>query len=233
MTSQLTAVCLAIAVLAGCKNQSKPPASAAATNSEVPQDAAPSNLSAAPQAVGRVEVPTDFQYSEPPIVTVGPSVEQAYAAIPHRRTIWAESETTVPVEERAYLKTVFLVLDQAVRVRVAGQQDFTNRQFNSANISAEFDRLITFTRAMPVPKSLASYHGDILNALTSERQFFDEWKSQGGGFQFGQHPENHAGVRAASASLRAGYGKLMSKYPNESPANKDAFFDYHCALDFL
>jgi hypothetical protein len=40
-------------------------------------------------------------------------------------------------------------------------------------------------------------------------------------------------VQAASAAARAAYGELMSKYPGESQSNKDAFFDFHCALDFL
>jgi hypothetical protein len=33
--------------------------------------------------------------------------------------------------------------------------------------------------------------------------------------------------------LRAAYNELMARYPGEAQANKDAFFDYHCALDFL
>jgi YD repeat-containing protein len=34
----------------------------------------------------------------------------------------------------------------------------------------------------------------------------------------------HAWVHKASAGWRAAYSELMAKYPNESPANKDAFF---------
>jgi hypothetical protein len=43
----------------------------------------------------------------------------------------------------------------------------------------------------------------------------------------------HAGARHASDALRAAYNELMARYPNEGPTNRDAFFDYHCALDFL
>jgi len=39
-----------------------------------------------------------------------------------------------------------------------------------------------------------------------------------------QGVSDHAGVRKVSAGLRAAYNELMAKYPNESPANKDAFF---------
>jgi len=86
---------------------------------------------------------------------------------------------------------------------------------------------------MPVPVALASYHRRILDALAGERQFFADWKSARDRFQFGQQPSNHPGVGRASSALRAAYGELMAKYPQESQSNKDAFFDHHCALDFL
>ena len=40
-------------------------------------------------------------------------------------------------------------------------------------------------------------------------------------------------MRSASRALQAAYGQLMSLYSNETLTNKDAFYDYHCALDFL
>jgi hypothetical protein len=174
-----------------------------------------------------------LQYSDPPKVEVGISVEQAYAAIPHRRTVWAESGSTISAEEKAYLTVIFQVVDQAVAVRVAGLQNFSSERFESANIEAEYDRLITFARTMPVPKNLDAYHHDILEALTSEKRFFEDWRAQRSGFAFSVRIANHPSVQRASAASRAAYGILISKYPQESQANKDAFFDYHCALDFL
>jgi len=245
MTKRAIVLLLAIAIQAGCKNQAKVSANAGATNSVVSQrqdspnvsatsqDADRANVSASSQYSDPSNISATLQYSDPPPAGVGPSVEDAYAAIPHRRTVWDENASTVPSEEKEYLETMFQVLDQAVRVRVAGQQAFSNQQFDSANIDAEFDRLISFVRAMPVPKTLGSYHQEILSALSNERQFFDDWKTQGSQFPFAQQVQNHPGVRSASASLRTAYGELMSKYPNENQTNKDAFFDYHCALDFL
>jgi hypothetical protein len=236
---------LAMAIQAGCKNQPKTAAAAGVTNiaaarvadspnaSATSQDAAPSTVSAASQSSDPPSASATLQYSDPPSVGVGPSVEEAYAAIPHRRTVWDENGSTIPTGEKEYLQTMFQVLDQAVRVRVAGQQAYSNQQFDSADIDGEFNRLIVFARSMPVPTTLNSYHQQILSALSSERQYFADWKSQGDRFPFAQQVANHPGVRSASANLRSAYGELMSKYPNESPSNKDAFFDYHCALDFL
>lgn len=177
--------------------------------------------------------PANIQYSDPPNVDVGLSVEQAYAAIPHRRTVWNESESTVPDEDRAYLRTIFQVIDQAIAVRVAGLQNFSKSRFDSVNIDAQWDRLIAFTQGMTVPKDLTSYHQDVLASFSNERQFFSEWKSRGDQFEFARQIPNHSGVRAASAAARAAYNEIMARYPNENQNNKDAFYDYHCALDFL
>jgi len=195
--------------LASCKSPAEKPSSATPVESATPQ------------------------YTDPPTVDVGLTVEQAYAAIPHRRTIWVESESSVPAEERAYLKAIFQVMDQAIAVRVAGLQNFSSQRFDDANIDGQFEQLITFVRAMPVPKPLASYHQEILDALSSQRQFFVDWKAARDRFAFARQVANHPAVQRASADLRAGYGELMSRYPQETQTNKDAFFDYHCALDFL
>jgi hypothetical protein len=171
--------------------------------------------------------------SEPPTLDVGLSVEQAYAAIPHRRTVWGENDSTVPAEEKAYLRVIFEVIDQGVAVRVAGLQNYSAQQYDAVDPVDGYDRLIGFARGMTVPPGLAAYHQRILEGLAGQRQFFADWKAERDGFRFAKQIGDHAGAHNASAALRAAYNELMSKYPNESAANKDAFFDYHCALDFL
>jgi hypothetical protein len=175
----------------------------------------------------------ESRFSDAPRVEVGLSVDQAYAAIPHRRAVWTESGTTVPADERAYLKAIFGVVDEAIAVRVAGLQNFSQQRFGSADVSGQLERLISFARSMPVPARLKAYHSQILTALAADRQFFAEWKAQGANFPFAQQLAANGNVQAASSAARAAYSELMSKYPGESQSNKDAFFDYHCALDFL
>ena len=190
--------------------------------------------SPAEKAVGaEVVEAAPSRYSEPPSFDTGLSVEQAYAAIPHRRTIWVESESSIPTEEKTYLKAMFQVVDQAIAVRVASLQNFANGQFDVMDTDAEFDLLIKYVREMVAPKKLAAYHQDILNGLTGERQFFHDWREARGGFPYARQIQNHPGVKSASAAIRAAYGELMANYPGENETNKAAFFDYHCALDFL
>jgi len=215
----------AITLLAGCKKQ----VNASTRASVTPVDALPAP---APAAIP-VDAATSSPDADPPSIDVGLSVDQAYASIPHRRTAWTESQTNVPADERAYLRTIFIVVDEAIAVRVAGLQNFSQQRFDSIDVDGQFDRLISFTRSMPVPARLTAYHRQILAALSSDRQFFAEWKSQGANFPYAQQLAADGNVQAASASAHAAYSELMSKYPAESQQNKDAFFDYHCALDFL
>ena len=173
------------------------------------------------------------QPTDPPVIDAGLSVDKAYAAIPHRRTVWVEADSTAPPEERAYLRVIFEVIDEAVTVRVAGLQKFSAGQFDSSDPVAQYDQLIEFVRSMPVPRTLAAYHRKVLDGLKGQRQFFADWKSEREQFRFARQIGDRPGVRRASAALRAAYNELMAKYPNESSTNKDAFSDYQCALDFL
>ena len=106
-------------------------------------------------------------YGEPPSFDAGMGVEQAYAAIPHRRTVWVESDAAdIPAAEKAYLKAIFQVLDQAVAVRVASERDYANGRFDREDTDAEFDLLTKYVRGMAAPAKLAAYHKDILDGLT-------------------------------------------------------------------
>ena len=222
MNRPATVVFLAvITFLGGCKKQ---------VNTSTTASAAPTDGLPAPIPVG---ADTFSRYTDPPSIDVGLSVDQAYAAIPHRRTAWTESQTTVPADERAYLKTIFAVVDEAIAVRVAGLQNFSQQRFDSIDVGGQFDRLISFAQSVPVPARLRAYHSQVLAALSADRQFFAEWKSQGANFPYAGQLAANGNVQAASAAAHAAYSELMSKYPGESQQNRDAFFDYHCALDFL
>ena len=174
-----------------------------------------------------------LDYGNPPAFNLGLSVERAYEAIPHRRTVWNDASSSAPDREKAYLKTIFQVLDQATAVRVAGMQNYAAGHLEYSDPDSEYEQLINFARGMKPPKKLETYHSYILLGLTNQRQFFTEWKTQGNKFAYSRSPSTHPGVQRASGALRSAYSELMAQYPAEAQANKDAFFDYHCALDFL
>jgi hypothetical protein len=174
-----------------------------------------------------------LDYGDPPTFNVGLSVDQAYEAIPHRRTVWSDADSTASPSEKAYLKTIFEVLDQATAVRIAGMQNYAGGHFEYSDPDSEYSQLINFTNGMTPPKKLEVYHREILQGLTNQRQFFTDWKAQGDKFGYPLCIKTHPGVQRASGALRSAYQELMNRFPAEAQANKDAFFDYHCALDFL
>ncbi len=173
------------------------------------------------------------QYDDPPSFDPGIGVEDAYKAIPHRRTIWTEDGSTIPANEKAYLKVMFQVLDKAVAMRVVSMRDYSNGEFERVDADAEYGLLIKYIEEMDVPPKLAVYHKDIRAVLYEQQYVFRAWKTYGRDFWEKERADGFAGLRTSSAKTQAAYGELMAKYPGESEQNKDAFYDYHCALDFM
>ena len=173
-----------------------------------------------------------YSYSDPPQANASMSVEDAYAVIPHRRTVWNEDQTTVPMGEREYLKAMFQVLDQTVVARSAGIQNYSRKDFTSFDAEGELDQLSDYVRQVQVPPALSNYNQQVLAALAGERQFFYDWKNDPDHFDYNRQVNSHPGVNSSSTALRSAYQVLMSRYPQESQSNQDAIFDYHCAADF-
>jgi hypothetical protein len=127
------------------------------------------------------------------------------------------------------------VVDQAIRLRVTAYQKFSRGEVGDSQSIADMNRLVDYLQNTEAPASLSSYQAQLLKALSDQRAFFEEWQTQGQQFEYGspQKLGTHPKVQSASAALRQAYGILMQTYPGEGNNNKEAFFDYHCALDFL
>ena len=168
-----------------------------------------------------------------PVFNVALSVDAAYAAIPHRRTVMDFSASNMPDQDKRFLEVAFHVIDQGIRLRVTAYQKFS-RSRDSQSVS-DMDRLIEYFQNTEAPESLSGYQEQVVQALSDQRAFFVEWQDQGQQFRYGspQTIGSHPKVKSASAALQAAYGILMQTYPGEGSNNKAAFFDYHCALDFL
>jgi hypothetical protein len=170
----------------------------------------------------------------PPTLNLDLSVDAAYAAIPHRRTAMDFTASNMNDQDKRFLEVAFHLIDQAIRLRVRTCQKFSQGDVGDTPIP-DMDRLIDYLQNTEAPANLSKYQGQLLRALSDQRAFFEEWKTEGQQFQYGsaQAIATHPKVQSASAALRAAYGLLMRTYPSENGRNKEAFFDYHCALDFI
>jgi hypothetical protein len=170
-----------------------------------------------------------------PTLNLNLSVDAAYAAIPHRRTAMDFAASNMPDQDKRFLEVAFHLIDQAIRLRVTAYQKFARSEVGDSQPLSDMDRLVDYLQNTEAPASLSSYQARLLQALSDQRAFFEEWQTQGQQFQYGrpQTIGTHPKVQSASTALREAYGILMETYPSEGNHNKEAFFDYHCALDFL
>ena len=170
-----------------------------------------------------------------PVLDLALSVDDAYKAIPHRRTAMDFAASNARDQDKRYLEVAFHLIDQAIRLRVTAYQKFSRAGADDPQLISDMDRIIDFLQNVEAPPHLFSYHQHLLQGLSDQRAFFAEWQSQGQQFQFGSPNRigSHPKVQSASNALREAYQILMQEYPGEGTRNKDAFFDYHCALDFI
>lgn len=229
------ALLLALAVLGtiGCQSSPDSPPAVEASASFPADAAALGSLAASAAPVARDPHTPTPAYSDPPYIDVNLSIDQAYAAIPHHRTIWQESDSTATPEQKAYLHVIFPLLDEAIALRVAARQAYSRGDFDSFDLDAQYDRLITFVRSTRPPDSLQFFHERVATAISSDHLFFRDWNSNRSDFPYAQHVQTHPAVQTASRSAHYAYDALLRQFPHEPPANRQAFYDYFCALDFL
>ena len=165
------------------------------------------------------------------------SVEEAYAAIPHRRTVFRFERSAIEGPEREYLRLMFEAIDRAVVSRVSAYQSFYYEGVDRAELLEGISVLANFVESrITPPKGLEGYHAQVASALNQQKAFFSDWARAGAGFEYREAKRlaRHPRILGSSQALRSAYGILMSRYgAREDPRNRDAFFDYHCALDFL
>ena len=187
---------------------------------------------------GKPQAETDYTFVLPAAETIPQfslplSVKQAYQAIPHQRTEFKKDFSRVPETDKAYLALMFPLIDQAVAVRVVTLQEFSSGQRGPQGIE-QYAALIKFVAAIEPPPTLNTYHQEVELALQAQQAFFKDWRAKGSVFPHNSHATgSHAQVQKASGHLRSAYSQLMQAFPNEDSVNKTAFFDYHCALDFI
>jgi hypothetical protein len=138
----------------------------------------------------------------------------------------------LPDADKRFLEVAFHVIDEGIRFRVAASQSLARHETTDPQLFSDMDRVVAFFQNTEPPVALAAYQTLLLRALSDQRAFLEDWRRQGPAF-----PEQtlavHPRVQSASGALRAAYQTLIARYPEQGASNKDAFFDYHCALDFL
>ena len=144
------------------------------------------------------------------------SVEEAYRAIPHQRTVFDPSSVAMPAATAAALTQLFVLADRAIVAKMSVMRE-------SADPEALYPPMLTAIDAVKTPAELRLTKALIRSSVDDEYAYLRGWRAH--------HPDRRY-VTSSSQSLHQAYDELTRLYPNENTTNKQAFFDYLCALDF-
>lgn len=148
------------------------------------------------------------------------SVEEAYRAIPHGRTVFKVKQAKMGQASSRFLSAIFDMIDEAIVLKMTSLTRGVRADAEGyAKLRARMD-------ALPTPEGLSRFKEQVMEAIDLERDYLSD------------NPKvlsmaRDTRVSRASSLLKSAYSQLMEIYPAENGHNKKAFFDYLCALDFL
>jgi hypothetical protein len=159
--------------------------------------------------------------------------DEAYAAIPHRRTLYEPPKSPVAAEKARELGRLFALTDEGVVLRVQGMR--AHRERNAAevrNLLLRYDALIAKLAAEKFGSEVTPARDLIADGVRMHRKFLASRPA--GGITFVRNELTATpDVTQASRKLIGAYHLLMAAFPKEAAHNKTAFYDHLCALDYL
>lgn len=170
----------------------------------------------------------------------GLTIEEAYQAIPHKRTPYNSQASALSLPEREFLSRFFALSDQALVERVATLTAFRagDRQ-RFSTYATNVSRILAELRSLQEPTSARGFVAMLSEAIQQQQLFFQKWDTaltEQRPFVFPTGSEVSGidpNVGQASAELRRLYATLMARYVAEHVQNQEAFYQHLCALDFL
>lgn len=146
------------------------------------------------------------------------TVEQAYSAIPHHRTVFDPSTARMNREETAYLVRLFEMVDEAIVAKMSFKRP--------DEMDAAYEKVWTAWKTLSPSAKLRPVQDEIAKAIHDQQHYLDALRR--GGTWNTSDPR----IQSSSQLLHKAYDDLMRIYPSEQAHNKAAFYDYLCALDF-
>jgi hypothetical protein len=161
------------------------------------------------------------------------SVDEAYASIPHQRTVFDAGASRLSAVQITALQQLFNHSDRGTVLRVEGLGAARMGDVQTGKrVMADYASLASDLTALRMPPELKPVQDLIVQALQDHKRFFTQRlqeRQAHAKFDPGFTPDVHQ----ASQRLHRAYGLLMQSFPGEPAINKKAFFDHLCALDFL
>jgi hypothetical protein len=164
------------------------------------------------------------------------TVEEAYRAIPHKKTDFDANNAGMNAQESKYLAAFFDLVNAAIVARVETLQWFSSKGSAGSsyeNYKTQAKAVLSQLGSLDVPQKLTPVHQLTVAAITAQSAYYRKWEADvrmGKAFHFDRRDPL---VAKSSRKLILAYKKLMTLYPKETERNKHAFFSHLCALDFI
>jgi hypothetical protein len=152
-------------------------------------------------------------------------IDEAYRLIPHQQTTFESGSSNIPKNEIKSVNRLLSLAELAMVERV-------NALKNGANKSHYFDRIdkiLNDIENLEVEQNLQEVHQLIQTSIQQHRAYFETYKQT----SKQSKTKKKQLIQGSHRNLIKAYNLLMKAYPQETKHNKQAFFDYLCALDFI
>jgi hypothetical protein len=161
------------------------------------------------------------------------TVDEAYAAIPHRRTVFDASASKASRAQVESLKRIFTLAEQATVLRVEAMRSAPGGSADAKRVLAQYDALLESARSQPVSAEVKPAQDLVMEAIRHHRRFLEARAAGGRGAIAHAEISRAPDVIGGHEKLIKAYNLLMQSFPNEPAVNKTSFYDYLCALDYL
>lgn len=155
----------------------------------------------------------------------------------HRFTPYLKDQSPLSIPESQYLENLFQLTELAMINRLDAANAFGRGQNARAlnDFNYKYRRLVDAFQGLTPPKKLEKAQNLILEAMHDQAKFINDWgnstKAEHENYRRTFHKDNN--VQSAHKKLLSAYHILMKTYPKETANNKQAFFDFLCAMDFI
>ena len=161
------------------------------------------------------------------------TVEEAYAAVPHKRSVFVGNLSRLSAAQIDGLKRLFASSDQGVVLRVEGLRALRGADASQLRkVISDYRELASKLALLNASAEIKPAQDLIAQAIANHQHFF-EMKLSNNNTLAKRDAAFTADINQASQKLHRAYDVLMKAFPSEPASNKTAFYDYLCALDFL
>ncbi|MCP4769565.1 MAG: hypothetical protein GY875_25320 [Gammaproteobacteria bacterium] len=151
--------------------------------------------------------------------------DQAYRLIPHQRTVFQLHQSAIPATEAQQVAKLLLLAEKAMVERVDAMVNGAGK----TGYLPRIDSILWQIDQLRVPIRVQAARDHIHEAVQQHRTFFELQNVTGNQVEANRQQL----VQSSHRHLVKAYRQLLQTYPEETKHNKQAFFDYLCALDFI